>query len=67
METKLTDQELARREKLNRLVELGVNPWGEKFDRTDTTATCREKAGDKSAAFSLQVAEKKQVTNQLKN
>lgn len=49
METKLTDQELARREKLNRLVELGVNPWGERFDRTDTTATCREKAGDKSA------------------
>ena len=47
METKLTDQELARREKLNRLVELGVNPWGERFDRTDTTATCREKAGDK--------------------
>ena len=28
MERKLTDQELVRREKLQKLQELGVNPWG---------------------------------------
>ena len=48
MENKLTDQELARREKLNKLVELGVNPWGQKYDRTDSTLTCKEKAGEKT-------------------
>ena len=44
MERKLTDQELARREKLNKLQELGVNPWGQKYERTDTSETCKEKA-----------------------
>ena len=48
MENKLTDQELARREKLNKLIELGVNPWGQKYDRTDSTLTCKEKAGEKT-------------------
>ena len=44
MEEKLNDQELARREKLKKLEELGVYPWGEKFVRTDTSETCKEKA-----------------------
>ena len=35
MEEKLNDQEIIRREKLKKLEELGVNPWGERFDRTD--------------------------------
>lgn len=48
MERKLTDQELARREKLNKLQELGVNPWGQKYARTDTSLTCKEKAKDKT-------------------
>ena len=48
MEQKLTDQELARRDKLNKLIEMGVNPWGEAYKRTDTSATCREKAKDKT-------------------
>ena len=48
MVERLTDQELARREKLKRLEELGINPWGEAFERTDTSATCREKANGKT-------------------
>ena len=48
MEERLTDQELARREKLKKLEELGINPWGEAFERTDTSATCREKANGKT-------------------
>ena len=48
MERKLTDQELARREKLNKLRELGVDPWGEKYNRTDTTETCKEKSQGKT-------------------
>lgn len=48
MEEKLTDQERARRDKLAKLIEAGVNPWGQKYDRTDSSLTCREKAGEKS-------------------
>lgn len=48
MEEKLNDQELVRREKLKKLEELGVNPWGEKFERTDTTKTTKEKAFGKT-------------------
>lgn len=48
MEQKLTDQERARREKLNRLKDLGVDPWGERFDRTDNSATVRAKAEGKT-------------------
>ena len=48
MEEKLNDQELARREKLKKLEEMGVYPWGEKFVRTDTSATCKEKAAGKT-------------------
>ena len=39
----LNDQELVRREKLEKLKELGVDPYGSKFERTDTTKSCREK------------------------
>lgn len=48
MEEKLTDQERARRDKLVKLEELGVNPWGEAYPRTDTSETCREKANGKT-------------------
>ncbi len=48
MEEKLNDQELARREKLKKLEEMGVYPWGQKFVRTDTSATCKEKADGKT-------------------
>lgn len=48
MEIKLTDQEKARRDKLAKLQEMGVNPWGQAYERTDTSATCREKAEGKT-------------------
>ena len=48
MEEKLNDQELARREKIKKLQELGVDPGGKKFDRTDSTKTAKEKALNKT-------------------
>lgn len=44
----LNDQELVRREKLEKLKELGVDPYGSKFERTDTTKSCREKVLNKT-------------------
>ena len=35
MEEKLTDQERARRDKLPRYEEMGVDPYGQKFVRSD--------------------------------
>ena len=43
MEEKLTDQELARRAKLAKYQELGVDPYGQKFERTDTAKSVHEK------------------------
>ena len=48
MEEKLNDQELVRRQKLEKLKEMGVDPYGERFDRTDDSKTCREKIKDKT-------------------
>ena len=48
MEEKLNDQELARREKLEKLKELGVDPWGQRFVRTDNSSTCRNKVLNKT-------------------
>lgn len=38
-----TDQELARREKLKKIRELGLDPFGQKFERTDYSADIKEK------------------------
>lgn len=43
MEEKLTDQELARRNKLPKYQELGVNPFGKRFDRNSNTKLIKEK------------------------
>ena len=48
MEEKLTDQERARREKLARYEEMGVDPYGERFERTDSVKSARDKAAGKS-------------------
>ena len=48
MEVKLTDQERARRDKLARISALGVDPFGQKFERTDTSETVKEKAQNKT-------------------
>ena len=44
----LNDQEIVRREKLEKLRDLGVDPFGSRFDRTDSTQTCREKTLNKT-------------------
>ncbi len=44
MEEKLTDQERVRREKLSKYREMGIDPFGEKFVRTDSIKEVREKA-----------------------
>ncbi|HKL73056.1 MAG TPA: lysine--tRNA ligase [Candidatus Onthovivens sp.] len=49
MERKLTDQEQSRRDKLKQLIDLGVNPWGEKFHRTHTTLEAKDVSKDKDS------------------
>lgn len=60
MERKLTDQERFRLEKLARYQENGIDPFGEKFIRNETTASIHSKADKLSAeeltAASIQVS-----------
>ena len=42
-ERKLNDQEIARRNKLEKYVELGVKPFGQKFVRTHLTKEIHDK------------------------
>ena len=42
MEHKLTEQEIIRREKIAYLEELGIDPFGQRFDRTHNTASYKE-------------------------
>jgi lysyl-tRNA synthetase class 2 len=37
MEREYTEQELVRREKVEKLKELGLDPFGQRFDRTSTS------------------------------
>lgn len=48
MEEKLTDQERARREKLAKYKEMGVDPFGQKFERSDSVKSTREKCAGKT-------------------
>ena len=48
MEEKLTDQERARRDKLPRYIEMGVDPYGQKFERSELISTVREKCAGKT-------------------
>ena len=43
-----TEQELVRREKLNELVEKGINPFGDRYDITDFSQDLKEKYADKT-------------------
>ena len=43
MEQKLTDQERARRDKLPRYEELGIDPYGHKFERSDLIQDVRKR------------------------
>ena len=42
----LTDQELVRREKASKLASLGMDPYGQRFDRKDFAADIKEKYSD---------------------
>ncbi len=44
----LSEQELVRRDKLNKLVEMGVNPFGSRFDVSDYSVSIKEKFGEKT-------------------
>lgn len=48
MDEKLNDQELVRIQKLEKLKEMGVDPYGERFDRSDSTKTCKERIEGKT-------------------
>ncbi len=48
MEIKLTDQEIARRDKLEKYRALGVDPFGEKFVRSDNAKSLHEKCDNLS-------------------
>ena len=39
----LNDQELVRREKLKKLIDLGIDPYGSKFERTDSSESAKAK------------------------
>ena len=43
MEEKLTDQELVRRQKVEKLKEMGIDPFGQKFDQKDWSSDIQEK------------------------
>ena len=42
----LSDQEIVRREKAEKIKELGIDPFGERFERTDFAADIKEKYQD---------------------
>ena len=46
MEQKLSEQEIVRREKAEQLKELGIDPYGHRFDRTHNTLTFKNQYGD---------------------
>jgi lysyl-tRNA synthetase class 2 len=48
MEEKLTDQEQARRVKLEKIKELGIDPFGHAFDQTDWSQDIRTKVAGKT-------------------
>ena len=48
MEQKLTDQEIARRQKVEKLKELGLDPFGQAFPRSDYSLDIREKVLNKT-------------------
>lgn len=51
MEEKLTDQEQARFDKLPRYEELGVDPFGSRYDWKDRICDVRKEYGDKEAEY----------------
>lgn len=47
-ELNLTEQELVRREKMKDLIEKGIDPFGQRFERTDNTQTIKDQFKEKT-------------------
>lgn len=47
-ELNLTEQELVRREKMKDLIEKGIDPFGQRFERTDNTKTIKDQFKEKT-------------------
>ena len=60
MEIKLTDQEIVRRQKVEKLKELGIDPFGQAYDRTDYSLDIRTRVQglthDEVEALNLEVS-----------
>ena len=41
MEERLTEQELVRREKLKKIIELGIDPYVSKYEVTDSSMSAK--------------------------
>ncbi len=56
----LNDQEIARREKLKKYVELGIDPYGQRFEVShhaqEIRALCKDKTGEEIEALNLNVS-----------
>ena len=48
MEEKLTDQEVVRRQKVEKLKEMGIDPFGQAFDQTDWSKDIKKKVAGKT-------------------
>ena len=42
------DPRVARRVKLQQLIDRGVDPWGQRFDDRDLIGSCRDRASESS-------------------
>ncbi|MEL6897197.1 MAG: lysine--tRNA ligase [Planctomycetota bacterium] len=45
-ENDLTDPRAARREKFRKIVEMGIDPWGQRFDDRDLIDSCHQRADE---------------------
>lgn len=56
----LNDQEIARREKLQKYVELGIDPYGQRFEVThhakEIREICKDKSPEEILALNLEVS-----------
>ena len=59
MPREFSDQELVRRAKAEELSAQGIDPFGKKYERTDTSLSIKEKAGE----FTKEELEEKAIKN----
>jgi lysyl-tRNA synthetase class 2 len=64
-EEKLTDQELARRNKLPKYDEMGVYPYGHRFERNTNTQEIKDKYSAKTAEELMTIADKQIIAGRI--